>query len=137
MTYPFVADPRNLPACEDRMEADLVPRLLDFLREENIKMKLRRTSDSEFWIESPDESIAAKFVINKDAHEVLFDVFSPKIDRHLNLETLKNVEKIELIAEEKKKWKIEKAAEEVRLVLDAIGPWARRNKYRLKEKEMI
>jgi len=35
------------------VEANLASKLLDFLREEKIKMKVRMISDSEFWLEGP------------------------------------------------------------------------------------
>ncbi len=122
---------------DDRMETGIIPVLVDFIRAEKIKLRLRRISASEFWLDDLDESLSAKFVIDDGAHEILFDVFLPKYDVHLNLETLKRVERAESIAEDREQWRLEHTVEDMRLVLDAIGPWARKNKYRLKKKEMI
>jgi hypothetical protein len=68
------------------METDLVSNLLNFSREERIKMELRKTSDSEFWLESPDGFMAVRFFVDEGAHEILYDVFSPKYDVHLKEE---------------------------------------------------
>jgi len=119
------------------MSASLISNLLNFIRSEKIKMRLRKTSDSEFWLENQDGSLTAKFVIDHNAHEILYDVFLTKQDKHLKEETIKDVEKIDLIAEEHGKWKLANAAEDAWLILDRIKLWAQQNNYELKEREMI
>jgi hypothetical protein len=119
------------------METGLVSNLLNFLKEEKIKMKLQKTSDSEFWLESPDGFMTVKFVTDENAHEILYDVFSPKYDIHLREETLRDVERLDLIAEETGKWQYEKSIENFWLILDCVKLWARKNGFRVKEKRLI
>ncbi len=119
------------------METGLVSNLLKFLKEEKIKMKLQKTSDSEFWLESPDGFMTVKFIVDESAHEILYDVFSPKYDIHLKEETLRDVEKLDIIAEETGEWEYEKSIEGFWLILDCVKLWARKNKFEIKEKEMI
>jgi hypothetical protein len=119
------------------METDLVSNLLVFLKEEKIKMELRKTSDSEFWLESPDGSLTAKFVMDNKAHKILYDVYSTEYYVHLKEETVRDVETLDFIAEEHRKWKLEKAVENMWLVLDEIKFWAQKNKFEIKETEMI
>jgi hypothetical protein len=119
------------------METGLIPNLLGFMKEEKIKMKLQKKSDSEFWLESPDKSVTAKFVINVNAREILYDVFSSDYDVHLEEETVKNVEAIDFAAEERRKWNLAEAAEDIWLILDKIKLWTRDNRYEIKEHVMI
>ncbi len=119
------------------METGLVSNLLIFLKEEKIKMKLQETSDSEFWLESPDGFMTVKFVMDESAREILYDVFSPKYDVHLKEETLRDVEKLDLIAEETGKWEYEKSIENFWLILDWVKLWARKNGFRVKETRLI
>jgi hypothetical protein len=119
------------------MENDLASNLLDFLKEEKIKMKLQKTSDSEFWLESPDGFMTVKFVTDENAHEVLYDVFSPKYDIHLKEETLRDVERLDFIAEETGKWEYEKPIENFWLILDCVKLWARKNGFRIRETLLI
>lgn len=100
-------------------------------------MEFRTVSNSEFWLQSPHDSVAAKFVIDNDADEILYDVFSTEYDVHLKEETLRDVEKIDFIAEEHRKWKLAETAENIWLILDEIKLWARKNKFKVREKEMI
>lgn len=108
------------------MGNSLVSDLLDFLKEEKIKMKLRKTSDSEFWLESPEDFMAVKFVTDENAHEILYDVFSPKYSVHLREENLVDVERLDLIAEETGKWEYEKSIENFWLILDCVKLWAKK-----------
>ena len=119
------------------MKTDLVPQVSDFLKEEDIKMKLWEVSDSEFWLESQDESIAAKFGIDNIAKEILYDVFSPEYDVHLKAETMSDLEKIDFIAEEHKRWKFAETVGNLWLVIEEVRVWARKNKFKIKEKRMI
>ncbi len=120
-----------------KMETGLVSNLVNFLKEEKIKMKLQKTSDSEFWLESPDGFMTVKFVTDESAHEILYDIFSPKYDVHLKEENLRDVERLDLIAEETGKWQYEKSIENFWLILDCVKLWARKNGFRVKEKRLI
>jgi hypothetical protein len=119
------------------MISDLISKLLTFLEKEKIAMKLREASASEFWIESLDNSLAARFVVDAAAQEISYDFFSTEYDVHLKEETLMDVEKIDFIAEEHKKWKFAEAAEYLWMILDEIKIWARKNNFTVKEKKII
>lgn len=119
------------------METNLVSNLLNFLREEKVEMELKKASDSEFWLESPDGFITIKFLIDEGTNEILYDIFSPKYDVHLKEETLRDVEKLDFIAEETGKWEYEKSIENFWLILDCTKLWARKNGFRIKETHLI
>ncbi len=119
------------------MEDNLASTLEDFLEKERITMKLQKTSDTEFWLESQDGFMVVKFVVNQDAREILYDVFSPKYDVHLKEENLRDVERLDFIAEEAGKWEYEKSIEDFWLVLDCAKIWARRNGFTIKETRVI
>ncbi len=119
------------------MESGLVSNMLNFLKEEKVKMKLQKTSDLEFWLESPDGFVTVRFVVDEGAHEILYDVFSPKYDVHLKVETLRDVERLDLIAEEEGKWEYERSIEGFWLILDRVKLWAHENNFEIREKEMI
>lgn len=119
------------------MISDLISKLQNSLKKEKIPMRLRETSASEFWIESLDNSLVARFLVDADAQEMIYDIFSTEYDVHLKEETLRDVEKIDFLAEEHKKWKIAEAAEDLWIILDEIKMWARNNSFRVKEKKII
>ena len=119
------------------MEESLVSNLINFLEKEKIKMRFQKTSDSEFWLESQDGFMVIKFVVDREASEILYDVFSPKYDVHLKEETLRDVERLDFIAEEERKWEYEKSIEDFWLVLDCVKIWARKNGFNIKEKRLI
>ncbi len=100
-------------------------------------MKLQKTSDTEFWFEGPDDFMTVKFVMDKNTHEIMYDVFSPKYDVHLREETLRDVERLDLIAEEAGRWEYERAIEDFWLILDCVKLWARRNGFSVKETRLI
>ncbi len=127
---------RNLKGIH-RLGTDLVTNVLNFLREEKIKMKLEAISDSEFWLEGPYGFLTAKFRVDEVNHQVLYDVFSPKYDVHLKEETLRDTEKLDMIVEEKGKWDYEKPIEDLWLVLDCVKLWAQENKFSVREKDII
>jgi hypothetical protein len=119
------------------MEANLTSKLLDFLREEKIKMKLRMISNSEFWLEGPYGFLTVKFRVDKGNHQVLYDLFSPKYDVHLKEEALRDVERLDMIVEERGKWDYEKSIEDLWLVLDCVRLWAQENRFNVTEKRLI
>lgn len=99
-------------------------------------MKLQKISDSEFWLESPEASVVAKFIIDSD--EILYDVFSPEYDVHLNEEAIKDVEALDFFAEAQKDWKLEESVEDLWLILDQVKFWAEKNKLKkIKQTELI
>ncbi len=100
-------------------------------------MRLQKIGNSEFWLENPGGSLTVKFVIDHNAHEILYDVFLTKHDMHLKEENIKDVERIDFIAEEHKEWKLARDAEDTWLILDRIKLWTQHNNYELKEREMI
>jgi hypothetical protein len=116
---------------------DLASSVLNFLKEERINMKFRVVTDSEFWLEGPYGFLTAKFKVNRDAHQVSYDLFSPKYDVHLKEEVLRDVKRLDLIVEEKGKWDYEKSIEELWLVLDCVKLWARQEGFAVKEHKSI
>jgi hypothetical protein len=119
------------------METGLSSKLLDFLGEEKLDIKLQTVSDSEFWLDGPYGFLTARISMNKDAHQVSYDLFSPKYDIHLKEETLGDVEKLDAIVEEKREWRVEKSIEGLWLVLDCVKLWAHENGFSVKEKSLI
>jgi hypothetical protein len=119
------------------MEAGLISNLLTFMETEKIKMKLQKTSNSGFWLESQDGFMTIKLVINENKHEILYDVFSPKYDVHLREETLRDTERLDSIAEEAGKWEYEKSIEDFWLILDWFKLWAQKNGFHIKETHLI
>jgi hypothetical protein len=119
------------------LETGLISHIQDFLREEKINMKLQVISDSEFWLEGPYGFLTAKFRVDEENHQVLYDVFSPKYDVHPKEETLRDIEKLDMTVEEKGKWDYEKAIEDLWLVLDCVKLWAQEKRLSVKEKRLI
>ncbi len=119
------------------MEESLVSNLMEFLEKEKIKMKFQKSSNSEFWLESQDRFMVVKFVVDQEAGEVLYDVFSPKYDVHIKEESLRDVERLDFILEEARKWDYEKSIEDFWLVLDCVKIWARKNGFNVKETRLI
>jgi hypothetical protein len=119
------------------MEKALVKNLIDFLKDEKIKMKMREISNSEFWLEGPYGFLTARFFVDKVALEISYDVFSPKYDLHLKEESLRDVKKLESIVEEKGKWDYAKSIEDLWLVLDCVKIWAQKNGFCVKEKHLV
>jgi hypothetical protein len=119
------------------MGNSLTSELSNFLREEKIKMKLRAISDSEFWLEGPYGFLTAKFRMDQNNRQVLYDLFSPKYDVHLKEEALRDVEKLDIIVEERGKWDYENSIEGLWLVLDCVKLWAQENRFSVKEERLI
>ena len=81
--------------------------------------------------------MTARFYVDIIAHEVSYDIFSPKYDLHLKEESLRDIEKLERIIEEKGKWDYEKPVEELWLILDHVKLWAQNNGFSVKEKLIV
>jgi hypothetical protein len=119
------------------LEKSFVKNLLDWVQNEKINMKFREISDCEFWLEGPYGFLTARFFMDVEAREISYDVFSPKYDLHLKEESLRDVEKLERIIEEKGKWDYEKPVEELWLILDHVKLWAQNNGFSVKEKLIV
>jgi hypothetical protein len=107
------------------------------MRDEKINMKLCEISGSEFWLEGPSGFLTARFFVDVATREISYDVFSPKYDLHLKEESLRDVEKLERIMEEKRELNYEKPIEELRLILDCTKLWAQNNGFSIKEKPIV
>jgi hypothetical protein len=119
------------------LEKNFVKGLLDWIRNEKFNMKLQEISDCEFWLEGPYGFLTARFFVDIAAREISYDIFSPKYDLHLKEESLRDVEKMEHIIEEKGKWDYEKPIEELWLILDHVNIWAQHNGVSVKEKRIV
>ena len=119
------------------MKMTLVKNLLGFMKDEKINMKLREISDSEFWLEGPYGFLTTRFFIDVAAREISYDVFSPKYDLHLKEESLRDIEKLDRIIEEKGKWDYEKSIEALWLIMDHTKLWAKDNGFSVKEKHIV
>ncbi len=119
------------------MGTDFVSSLLDFLKREKTDMIVKKVSDSEFWLESSDGFLAARFLVDQSSRSILYDIFSPKYDVHLREETLRDVERLDAIVEEKGEWDYEKPIEHLWLILDEAKIWAHKNEFHIKETRLI
>jgi len=119
------------------MKNNLIPILTEFIKKEKIDLSISKDNTSEFWLDDKDNSITVRFKINDPEHEIFYDVYSPKYSVHLKEETLKDVENLEFIAEENRKWKIAQIIEDIWLILDQIKIWTIQNNYNLIEKQLV
>lgn len=119
------------------MGDNLIPILSDFMRKEKIDFLISEDNPSEFWIDDLKSSITVRFRVDAPKHEILYDVYSPEYSVHLKEETIKDVEKLEYLAEENRRWKIAESIEDIWLILDKIKLWAIRNNYKVMEKKLI
>jgi hypothetical protein len=115
----------------------LVNNLADFLKDEKIRMNLREISDSEFWLEGPYRFLTVGFFVDKVAHEITYNVFSPKYHLHLKEESLRGVKKLEYIVDEKVRRDCEKSIEDLWLVLYCVRIWAQKSGFSIKEKRLV
>ncbi|RLI65012.1 MAG: hypothetical protein DRO67_03300 [Candidatus Asgardarchaeum californiense] len=120
-----------------KKENDLISTLLNFIKKEKIKTTISKDSDTEFWLDNPDDSIVVKFVIDSVKREILYDVYSTDYEEHLKVDTIRDIEQQVFIVEENRKWKAVEGVEELWLILDEVEIWAQKNKFQIKEKEMI
>lgn len=125
------------PIINDNIEINLVSDLLEFIKKEKIDLKLSKNSNTEFWLDSPDESITVRFEIDIKSKHIFYDVYSVEYEVHLKEETLKDVEKLEFIAEEHRRWKAAEVIENIWLILDEVEIWTQKNNFIMKEKELL
>ena len=119
------------------MKNNLIPVIKDFMKKEKIDFSISEDNSYEFWLDDLKSSITVRFKVNTPKHEILYDVYSPEFSVHLKEETIKDVERLEFLAEENKRWKIAESIEDVWLVLDQIKLWARQNNFNVMEKQLI
>ena len=119
------------------MENNLIGLIKDFMKKEKINFSVSEDNPSEFWLDDSNGSITIRFKLNAPKHEILYDVYSPEFSVHLKEETLKDVENLEFLAEENRKWNIAEIIEDIWLIIDQIRLWAFQNNYRLLEKQLI
>ena len=120
-----------------QVENNLIGLIKDFMKKEKINFSVSEDNPSEFWLDDSNGSITIRFKLNAPKHEILYDVYSPEFSVHLKEETLKDVENLEFLAEENRKWKIAEIIEDIWLIIDQIRLWAFQNNYRLLEKQLI
>ena len=119
------------------MDNDLTSLIKDFLKKEKINFSISEDSSTDFWLDNLNSTITVKFKINAPKHEILYDVYSPEYSVHLKEETIKDVERLEFLAEENRRWKIAESIEDIWLVLDQIKFWARKNNFSVMEKQLL
>ena len=120
-----------------QVENNLIGLIKDFMKKEKINFSVSEDNPSEFWLDDSNGSITIRFKLNAPKHEILYDVYSPEFSVHLKEETLKDVENLEFLAEENRKWNIAEIIEDIWLIIDQIRLWAFQNNYRLLEKQLI
>jgi len=120
-----------------KVENNLIGLIKDFMKKEKINFSVSENNSSEFWLDDSNGSITIRFKLDANNHEILYDVYSPEFSVHLKEETLKDVENLEFLAEENRKWKIAEIIEDIWLIIDQIRLWAFQNNYRLLEKQLI
>ena len=119
------------------MKNNLLPKLKDFIEKEKINLLISKENSHEFWLDNPDGTITMRFKVNTPKHEILYDVYLPQYSVHLKEENIKDVETLDFLAEEDRRWKIVESIEDIWLVLDQIKLWAMQNNYNLMEKQLI
>jgi predicted RNase H-related nuclease YkuK (DUF458 family) len=119
------------------MRNDLVDTIKKFMETEKIKFKISDKKDSEFWLDDEEGNITVRFRINESNNSIFYDIYAPKLLRHLKEKHLKDVEQLEYLAEEHRNWKLAESIEEIWIILDEILIWAEKNNYYVKEKELI
>ena len=119
------------------MENNLIPTLSNFIRKEKIDFSISEDNPSEFWLDDLKCPITVRFKVDVPKHEILYDVYSPEYSIHLKEETIKDVERLESLAEENRRWKIAESIEDIWLILDQIRLWAMQNNFSVMEKQLI
>jgi len=119
------------------MSSNLVNIVRKFIENEKIELSISDDNNSEFWLDDNDGNITVRFRIIDSKNTILYDIYAPKLLRHLKEKTLKDVEKLEFLAEEHRNWKMAETIEDIWIILDKIVLWTEQNNYFLKEKELI
>ena len=116
---------------------NLLSLIRNFMEKEKINYSISIDNPSEFWLDDLKNSITVRFKVNIPKYEILYDVYSTELSVHLKEETIKDVELIEFLAEEDRRWNVAKSIEDIWLVLDEIKLWARQNNFIVFEKQLI
>lgn len=119
------------------MSSNLVNIVRKFIENEKIELSISDDNNSEFWLDDNDGNITVRFRIIDSKNTILYDIYAPKLLRHLKEKTLKDVEQLEFLAEEHRNWKMAETIEDIWIILDKIVLWTEQNNYFLKEKELI
>ena len=119
------------------MLKDLAYTIKKFIEDEKINLSISDKNHSELWLDDREGNITVRFRILDSEHTIYYDIYAPKLLRHLKEENLKDVERLEFLAEEYRNWKMAESIEDIWLLLDQIMIWAEQNRYCLKEKELI
>jgi len=119
------------------MENNLISILKEFIKKEKIDFSISEDDSSDFWLDDLKSSMTVRFKIDSPKHQILYDVYSPEYSVHLQEETIKDVEQLEQLAEENRKWKLAESIEDIWLVLDEIKLWAMENNFNVMEKKLI
>ena len=119
------------------MKNNLITIIKDFIKKEKIDFLVSEDNSSEFWLDDLKSSITVRFKIDIPEHKILYDVYSPEFSIHLKEESLKDVERLEFLAEEHRRWSIAKSIEDIWLVLDCVNIWARKNNFNVMERKLI
>jgi len=119
------------------MQNKLIPLIEDFLKQEKINFSISEDNSTDFWLDDLKSSMTVRFKIDSPKHQILYDVYSPEYSVHLKEETIKDVERLEFLAEENRRWKIAESIEDIWLVLDQIKLWARQNNFNVMEKQLL
>ena len=119
------------------MENNLISTIRDFINNEKMDLSISEDNNSEFWIDNLNGSITVRFNINVPDHKILYDVYSPEFSVHLKEETIKDVEDLEFLAEENRRWRIAETIEDIWLILDQTRIWAEINNFSIMEKRLV
>ncbi|MFX1453443.1 MAG: hypothetical protein ACFFCM_21620 [Promethearchaeota archaeon] len=119
------------------MKNNLISTIVDFMKKEKIDFSISEDNSSEFWLDDLKSSITVRFKINSPEHQILYDVYSLEFSVHLKEETLKDVERLESLAEDNRRWRIAESIENIWLVIEEIKLWARQNNFNVMEKQLI
>jgi hypothetical protein len=119
------------------MKNNLIQTIKEFITKENFDFSISEDNSYEFWLDDSKNSITVKFIVNVPEHKILYDVYSPEYTIHLKEETIKDVEQLEFLAEEHRRWKIAESIEDIWLILDQIKLWASKNNFYVMEKKLI
>ena len=119
------------------MENNLISILKEFIKKEKIDFSISEDDSSDFWLDDLKSSMTVRFKIDSPKHQILYDVYSQEYSVHLKEETIKDVERLEFLAEENRRWKIAESIEDIWLVLDQIKLWARQNNFNVMEKQLL
>ena len=119
------------------MEKTMVPFIEDFIKKEKLNLSVTKNNPFEFWLDDKTGSVTVRFKINTKHHEISYDVYSPEYTIHLKEETIQDVERLESLAENNKKWTLAESIENIWLVLDQMELWARQHHFHITEKQLI